>query len=190
MAFTLGALTEIDDTAVDAESPITESLMTSLRDNAYWIVAGTTQTTETTAGKLLETTGGAGDMQWTAKTTIAVDKTKGGGVTGTTSGSPTQIAEVSDKAILIFIDGKYTTSADDIVSYKIIIDQTDYTYRINAIEVDIATGLNYVSSFSGTLTGSFVDVVAAATGPMFMRVTGGNVELYTNVACAYSYIWL
>ena len=96
---------------------------------------------------------------------------------------------MSGKAILIFIDGKYSVSASEIVSHKIIIDQSDLTYRINTIEVDTAQ-VAYTSSFSGTLTGSFVDVVAAATGIMFMRVTGGNVELYTTVSCAYSYIWL
>jgi hypothetical protein len=178
MAFTLGALTEIDDTAVDAESPITESLMTSLRDNAYWIVAGTTQTTETTTGKLLETTGGAGDMQWTAKTTIAVDKTKGSGTMGTTSGAPTQIAEVSGKALLITV-----TALNTNLTLSMIIDQSDLTYSN-------VYGSGTYGSQSGTLTGSFVSMMGAVA--IYARATGGNIELYENLTSSayYSYIWL
>ena len=51
MATTVGAFTAIDDTEVDAESPITESLATRLRDNAYWLIEGTTLTTETASSQ-------------------------------------------------------------------------------------------------------------------------------------------
>jgi hypothetical protein len=187
MAFTLGALTEIDDTAVDAESPITESLMTSLRDNAYWIVAGTTQTTESTAGKLLETSG-SGDLQWTAKTTIAVDKTKGSGTVGTGSGSPTVIAIVSDKIIRIFMAGygisTYTTS----YGIDIYIDSSDDTYEGVGYYHERTTG--GLTAISGTMTGSFVNIGYG----FFIRKNGTDYEIYEGLASSggavYSYLWL
>jgi hypothetical protein len=190
MAFTLGALTEIDDTAVDAESPITESLMTSLRDNAYWIVAGTTQTTETTAGKVLETTGGAGDMQWTAATSLnTIDGTKGFGTIGTSSGAPYQIASVTGKNLLIHFCIVYTGSPYTVINGTLFINQTDESYVINGI-LDSGSGANATLGGSGTLTGSFVNI--AGSSILLARITGGNYEFYESTAGSgeISYIWL
>ena len=185
MAFTLGALTDIDDTAVDAESPITESLMTSLRDNAYWIVAGTTQTTETTAGKLLETSG-SGDMQWTAKTTIAVDKTKGAGALGASSGSPTVIAIVSDKIIRISMTGYVISTYATAHYYEIHVDASDDTYSGVGFYHERTTG--GTTTVSGTMTGSFVNV----GGGFFLRKNGTDYEFYNGTLTSpkYSYLWL
>jgi len=83
MATTVGGFSAIDDTEVDAESPITETLITRLRDNSYWIDAGTKQTTITDTSKVLKPDG-SGGVVWGAGggsgekgtlTTIALDTT-------------------------------------------------------------------------------------------------------------------
>jgi len=63
MATTVGAFSAIDDTEVDAESPITESLVTRLRDNSYWIIEGTSKTTSTDTTKVLKPDG-SGGIEW------------------------------------------------------------------------------------------------------------------------------
>jgi hypothetical protein len=190
MAFTLGALTEIDDTAVDAESPITESLMTSLRDNPYWIVAGTTQTTESTANKVLETSG-SGDMQWTDATSLnTIDGTKGAGTTGASSGAPYQIAAVTGKNLIISFSHAMTSTPYITVNGTIFIKQSDESYVISGFEA-VNSGFNSIFTGSGTLTSSFVDLVSTSY-PFYGRITGGNYEFYENMSGAgsISYMWL
>lgn len=181
MAVTIGNFTAINDSEVDAESPITESLVTRLRDNAYWVNAGTTKTTESTANKFLETDG-SGGVQWTNTSDIGVDGTKGAGSVSGNSGSPTQIAEVTDKIILVSIRG-FGDGISNPVVLDVFIDQSDSTYSAAYLEDGGSQG-----SGTGTLTGSFVELGAG----QFFRVTGGNIEIYENNSsgASYTYVWL
>lgn len=187
MAVTIGNFTAINDAEVDAESPITESLMTRLRDNAYWVNAGTTKTSEGTANKFLETDGSNG-VQWTNTSTLGVNGTFGSGAVGTSSGSPTQVAEVTDRILYLEV-GVGGASANDNSQFTIFIKQSDSTYELIEHEADASTFGTFVGS--GTLTSSFVDV-GGASQSFYLRVTGGNIEFYegNTGSAGYLYLWL
>ncbi len=173
MATTVGNFTAIDDTEVDAESPITESLMTRLRDNAYWVNEGTTQTTSTDDTTYLRPDG-SGGVEWADTSDIANSPSYTGAGIATSSGSPTQISVDTSRVLVCDIFLRPSPGA----SYKLIIDGTDDSY--------IFLGGTQVSSSSGTLTGSFVNLlvsgdVGADSGSFGVRVTGGNYELYETL---------
>jgi len=191
MATTVSNFTAIDDTAVDAESPITESLMKQLRDNAYWVNAGTQKTSETTANKFLETAG-SGVLQWTSTSSLGVNGTKGEGTVGTSSGSPSQIAEVTDRILNLHIMGIYNPTGGICANFHIFIDQSDLTYTFVAQLDGSGSATNSErGSGSGTLTGSFA-TLNTTSAAISVRVTGGNVEFYETMSGAFSYhyIWL
>ena len=164
MATTVGSFSAIDDTEVDAESPITETLVTRLRDNSYWIDAGTRQTTQTSTTKVL-TPDGSGGVQWVEANTIAgVDGTKGAGTMGTTSGAAISVSIISNR-ILNF--------ESTVQQSRIIIDSSDDSFVF----------LNT----SSTLTGSFV---ALAASTLYGRKNGANYEFYDTSGVHYNYVWL
>jgi len=180
MATTVGNFTAIDDSEVDAESPITESLVTRLRDNAYWVNEGTTQTSQGTGDKLLQTDG-AGGVEWIDKDTVGVDGTKGrGNATSTSSGS---ITKISDKILMITFVSRISSNSQIVGAGAIFIDTSDDTYA--------ATGT------SGTLTSSFTTVaqalVTSPTSSVQARITGGNYEVRTLASSStvdYAYCYL
>ena len=181
MATTVGGFSAIDDTEVDAESPITETLITRLRDNSYWIDAGTRRTGETSTTKVL-TPNGSGGVAWVEVATIAdpsIDGTKGSGVLGTSAGTTSQFAEQSGKVFQFTCRGPLGSD----FAATIVLDQNDLSYSVMGV-----SDSNLVSS-SGTATSSFVDIL---DGDLFLRVTGGNVEIYESSASAirYIYLWL
>ena len=170
----------IDDSEVDAESPITETLVTRLRDNSYWIDAGTRETTQTSTTKVL-TPNGSGGVAWVEVATIAdpgIDGTKGSGVLGI-SGAASQFAEQSGKVFQFTCRGPQGSD----FAATIVLDQSDLSYSVMGV-----SDSNLVSS-SGTATSSFVDIL---DGGLFIRVTGGNVEIYESSASTirYIYLWL
>lgn len=77
MATTVSSFSAIDDNEVDAESPITESLMTRMRDNSYWIDPASTRTTATSNTLVLTPNQTAGTTQWQEIGDIAINGTKG-----------------------------------------------------------------------------------------------------------------
>lgn len=86
MATTVSSFSAIDDTEVDAESPITESLMTRLRDNSYWIDPASTRTSATSNTLVLTPNHTAGTTQWQEIRNIGgVDGTKGNATSITTA---------------------------------------------------------------------------------------------------------
>jgi hypothetical protein len=141
MATTIGNFTAINDAEVDAESPITESLMTRLRDNAYWVNAGTQKTSETTANKVLETAG-SGVLQWTLSSSFGVNGTKG--VAGVSVTPATSVAIQTNRYLLIYAQGASSTYPP-----MAIIDASDDTFV--GIGEDSSGGGHTVS---GTITGS------------------------------------
>jgi len=186
MATTIASFSAIDDTAIDAESPIVESMMKQIRDNSYWIDAGTRKTTETSATKVL-TPNGSGGVAWVEVGTISgVDGTKGSGTFGTSSGAPTVLAVQPDKKLMILFQWGPVSSAG--VSGSLILDESDDTY--------IGSSSNQTTSTtgSGTLTGSFANLVSTVNtaGYILGRVNGTNYEFYENYTggTTFSYIWL
>jgi len=172
MATTVGNFSAIDDTEVDAESPITETLVTRLRDNSYWIDPATTRTTATSNTLVLTPNQTAGTTQWQEVGDIAgVDGTKGSGTASVLIGTPTQVAIVTGKKIHI-------TFSDATDTGVVIVDASDDTY--------VATGSN---NGSGTLTGSFVNIVGI-NGSVNWRKNGSNYEFYCGNALNFAYIWL
>lgn len=189
MAVTIGNFTAINDAEVDAESPITESLVTRLRDNAYWINAGTNKTSESTANKFLETDG-SGGVQWTATSTIGVSGTKGYVETASTaSGSPDQIAIVTDKILMIFLTGGTT-----IISSLGFVDASDDTFAGRGQDISSTAG------FTGTADGtwrSFMPINSSGGGDgdgLKIKKNGSNYEFYNSetayTASGFVYIWL
>ena len=190
MATTVASFSAIDDTAIDAESPIVESMMKQMRDNSYWIDAGTRQTTHTSTTKVL-TPDGSGGVAWVEADTIAgIDGTKGVGSIGTASGAPTQIAEISDKTLMVWFSDGNTTAAE--VSHAhIIITQSDDTFNLMSSYAD-TTGTAAVST--GTLTGSFASTLfgdqSSGAQSLYYRKNGTNYEFYSPNGDYYQYLWV
>ena len=174
MATTVGGFSAIDDTEVDAESPITETLITRLRDNSYWIDAGTRQTTQTSTTKVL-TPNGSGGVAWVEVGGIAgVDGTKGSVAISNASGSPTQVAIVTSS----IFSGKWVT-------YSFYIDSGDDTY------VGFDDQAN--SALSGTLSGSYATIYTNASGTsIFCKKVSTNYEFYScfSTTLSFVYAWL
>jgi hypothetical protein len=180
MATTVGNFTAIDDTEVDAESPITESLVTRLRDNAYWVNEGTTQTSEGTGDKLLQTDG-AGGVEWIGKDTVGVDGTKGSGSGGSTAGT---IAILTDKILLINFVIDESIVGNELGAGGAIIDSSDDTYA-----GQVGTGT--VTGTSSVLSTFYIN--AAGTVNITITKNGSNYEIKTGSnswIVKYSYVWM
>jgi hypothetical protein len=192
MAVTIGNFTAINDSEVVAESPITESLMTRLRDNAYWVNAGTTQTTESTATKYLKPDG-SGGVEWGDTSALGVDGTKGNVSTvSTMSGTPDQIAIETNRILMITWIGAASANDSDAKTSTIIVDASDDTFVY----------VSGVSSGSGTITGSYttvasvrIQVADSANMTLNCQKNGSNYEFYSSEDSAsdsssLAYIWL
>lgn len=175
MATTVSAFSAIDDTEVDAESPITESLMTRMRDNSYWIIEGTNKTTETTTGKFLEPDGSNGVRWTTVDSSTILDGTKGVFTWSASIGSPNQIAIVTGGKLIITNGNFYG---------QIIIDASDDTW----------VGIADTVASSGALTGTYQSLCSVSGGGTLQgRKTGSNYEIYENgvTGSVYAvYLWL
>jgi hypothetical protein len=191
MATTIGNFSAIDDTEVDAESPITETLVTRLRDNSYWIDAGTRKTTQTSQTKVL-VPDGSGGVEWVEANTVSgVNGTKGNGSIGTSSGAPTQIAEVTSGTLMVwFADGN--TTASEVSHAHIIITQSDDTFVLSSSSEGLGAGTTI--SASGTLTGSFAASLfgdqSGSANSLFYRKSGSNYEFYSPKGDTFQYLWL
>lgn len=186
MATTVGSFSAIDDTEVDAESPITETLMTRMRDNSYWIDAGTRQTTQTSTTKVL-TPDGSGGVSWVEIDTIGgVDGTKG---TLSITTSDLTVTSATDGILKIDVQQRRVDSGSSTlanVTTSIVIDLSDDTYASTSGGCDqnsyaIASGV-----FSGTLSGTYAQIGyssddnGAMAGQLQMRRSGGNVQIKIN----------
>lgn len=164
MATTVGAFSAIDDSEVDADSPITETLITRLRDNSYYIDEGTNLTAETTTGQFLEPNGSGGVRWGTVNSNNVLDKTKG---VGTFTNTAATIAKISDKILVINV---FFASAN---AANITIDTSNDTY--------VAAGFtgSYGDTGSGTLSGSFATLLdfSGTTADIEMRLNGSNYEI-------------
>ena len=182
MATTIGSFSAIDDTEVDAESPITETLVTRLRDNSYWIDAGTRKTTQTSQTKVL-VPDGSGGVAWVEVGGIAgIDGSKGSGTMSIASGTPTQIAVVTGKIMRLRVFDSTTS-----FSFDIDVDNSDDSYLGNSAQ----------GTQSGTVTGTFASFQygGGAGAYIWIRKVSTNYEFYISGGGAattnyYSYIWL
>lgn len=149
MATTVGAFTAIDDTEVDAESPITESLATRLRDNAYWLIEGTTLTTETASSQYLETDG-TGGVQWTPANGSNILDGEKGTISLVTTSWVTLTAKTGG---LLFFDAQQFNSGDGVAMGYVKIDLSDDTYvTIFRYGIGGATTPTTFTSTSATIT--------------------------------------
>ena len=175
MATTVGNFSAIDDTEVDAESPITETLVTRLRDNSYWIDAGTRRTTETDTSKVLQPDG-AGGVVWGGG--------GGGGAKGTLTYSlaltPQTVTTSTSGTLRISYTQHFNTTSSNrtIGSGSIIIDLSDDTFDgsggFEKLSVSAYTSGSAV--YTGTLTSSFASV--GIVGPLIQaRRSSGNLEI-------------
>ena len=177
MATTVGNFSAIDDTEVDAESPITETLVTRMRDNSYWIDAGTRRTTETDTSKVLKPDG-SGGVQWGAG---GGGGAKGSGTMSIASGTPTQIAIVTNRVLRLT-----TFDSAGINPFILDIDNADDSYVGNSANGDQ----------SGTVTGTFASFQYGSSGAyIWVRKVSTNYEFYISGGGAsatnyYSYLWM
>jgi len=166
MATTIGAFSAIDDSEVDSESPITESLVTRLRDNSYWIIEGTNKTTETDTAKTLRPDG-AGGVVWGG----GVDGTKG--TVSATFGTTyvTMTSGVSGIFIFTYSSG---AGGSENINGTVIVDLSDDTFTANY------AGAGSDASYSGTITtgqqvGSILNSADVVIGLNFRR-SGGALQ--------------
>lgn len=186
MATTVSSFSPIDDNEVDAESPITESLMTRMRDNSYWIDPASTRTTATSNTLVLTPDATAGTTQWQEVGDLGfIDGTKGAGTWATSSGSPTQIAIQTNKKLVISTG--FTVAGVESINGAFIIDAADDTYAQHSSN----------GAGTGTLTGSFALILNNATGSQSLglqaRKNGANYEFYENgtgTSVTFMYYWL
>jgi hypothetical protein len=127
MATTVGSFSAIDDTEVDAESPITETLMTRMRDNSYWIDAGTRQTTQTSTTKVLAPDG-SGGVAWVEVDTLVsgIDGSKGLATTFTSVSWTTLTTATSGILSL-----RYHSGSSDSEAFMDLSDETFVTSGYN-----------------------------------------------------------
>ena len=186
MAVTIGNFTAINDSEVDAESPITESLMTRLRDNAYWVNAGTTKTTETTATKYLKPDG-SGGVSWGDTSSLGVDGTKGVVAMGIISATAT-ISIVANKILHI---RHVAAAGNEYGTNYITIDNSDDSLIYAYHEFDM-TGSYAGSNGNGsiTVTGSYQSIGGGYMASN-VRENGGNYEFYAASGTgSLFYYWL
>jgi hypothetical protein len=178
MATTVGSFSAIDDTEIDAESPITETLMTRMRDNSYWIDAGTKQTTQTSTTKVL-TPDGSGGVQWVEVNNIAgVDGTK-----GVLTLSATYQTITSLTSGILFINSSLHDGNGNQANYKlytssIIVDLSDDTFSASGSSSFAIATTKDNDAATGTITSSDISIVIDIT----MRRSSGNLQIKTSSA--------
>ena len=185
---TIGNFTDIEDDEVDAESPITESLATRWRDNAYWVGETEQKTSEMNADRFLKPDG-SGGLEWGNTDTLGVDKTKGSGLASSFSGTPTAIAEIENRMLVVIVNG-LESGTNGNYQVQITIDQSDDSYSAVSF-CNVNSGNDEINSGNGTLTGSFTNV-GTTTGDVQFRKNGTDYEFYENATgpARYLYYWL
>lgn len=179
MGTTVASFSAIDDTEVDAESPITESLVTRLRDNSYWIDPATTRTSATSNTLVLTPNQTAGTTQWQEISTLAgADGTKGTISTTTMLMTWTTLTTKTD-GILDFTYSS-SSSVSGLVQAYIKVDLSDDTF----ISRDVESGAGAGETIrSGTITtGSTVGYMyfSSSLGSFQFRRDSGNFQ-YRNL---------
>ena len=170
MATTVSSFSAIDDTEVDAESPITESLMTRLRDNSYWIDPASTRTSATSNTLVLTPNHTAGTTQWQEINTIGgVNGTKGS-FTSISNTFGTTITSSTSGILQIFTHLKTASSQDG--SSSVIIDLSDDTFVGASVNDGSASNV-----YTGTLSGTGQIVAIPANTPIYMRRSSGNIQV-------------
>ena len=177
MATTVGGFSAIDDTEVDAESPITETLITRLRDNSYWIDAGTRRTGETSTTKVL-TPDGSGGVAWVEVAGLA-------GVNGSSDRS-TANGVAPETSITIPANVKCVTghfrALDDAAAQRL---SGSYSFEVSTSKLTIVSmGTENVAtariiSLAGpdqiTLTSSYT-TIATLTANFQFKIDGSNLH--------------
>jgi len=202
MAVTVGSWTAIDDTEVDVDSPITESLMKRNRDNSYWIDAGTRQTTQTNTSKLL-TPDGAGGVQWVDASTVSqINGTKGQGTMPTTSGSPLVVAIQTGRTLEVSVFNGPSAQTNNMGSGRIIVDASDDSISYAGNFFDASGNTFAFSTGNATLGASFANylIIDRDSAPndtfIAVRKNGTDYEFYVNQSAGgsgtscYQYLWL
>ena len=181
MATTIGSFSAIDDSEVDAESPITETLITRLRDNSYWIDAGTRKTTQTSQTKVL-VPDGSGGAEWVELSTIT-----GAGDKGLfTSISTTWVTITSATSGLLRLDVEYSQSTNN-SNIRSWVDLSDDSFVSVSRDETHPPATNY----SGTITtGSTLGIVS--TYNFELRRNSGNMQYRLSlgsIATGFGLIW-
>ena len=187
MAVTVGDFTAIDDSQIDAESPITESLVTALRDNAYWVNAGTQKTSETTANKLLRTSG-SNDLEW-------VNQDDVGGVEGTKGalsfkpGSKATISIISNRKLMVSLSGAAGQMTGEVVMTTLFIDSSDDSYAFNGFYNSFSSS-DSESSISGFGIVSTTDISVSPNRKIVFKKNGSDYDFGSSILSNLSYMWL
>ena len=145
MATTVGNFSATDDTAIDVESPITETLMKETRDNPYWIDAGTKKTTITDTSLVLKPDG-SGGVEWGS--VVAIDGTTGTLANPTTSW---QTITTSTSGVLILSITQLAATNGVNLTASVKIKLSDDTFASN-YKVTYNMSSVAVASLSGTIT--------------------------------------
>jgi hypothetical protein len=187
MPVTVSNFSAIDDTETDVDSPVTESLVARLRDNAYWVLEGTTKTVSASAGEYLEADG-SGGVRWSTPTTI--DGTKGtishGGDLSTT-----YITITANTTGILKFDYAVNVSNGYRVSGSITVDLSDDSFVANGTYYDPASFGVGSSVFSGTITtanqvGYTLSSVGVVSQLTFRRASG-NLQYASTAASQFFY---
>jgi len=150
MATTVGSFSAIDDNEVDADSPVTETLVTRLRDNPYWLDTHML-TTELDTTLCLRPDGSGGTVFGKA----GIDGTK-----GLVSSISTTWATLTTKTIgILMVNYVNSGSTSGITSGSVKVDLSDDTYVSSSQD-----GTHPVTGSSGTITtGTSVGVLYSAS---------------------------
>jgi hypothetical protein len=163
MATTVDPFSAIDDNEVDAESPITESLMTRMRDNSYWIDPASTRTTATSNTLVLTPDQTAGTTQWQEIGDLGViDGTKGTITAFTTSFTTITTLQTG----YLFFDFHFYNTNTASASVKV--DLSDDTFVSSYMNSGSGTNTGVAS---GTIPASSIDVAVITNSG------GGDVRL-------------
>ena len=173
MATTVASFSAVDDSEIDADSPITETLMKRQRDNPYWIDAGTKKTTVTDTKKILKPDG-SGGVVWADS---AANGTKG--TISTTTLSSTYATITSLTSGILMFKGKsvrYISSQHYFSNFTVTVDLSNDSFTASASSFD-ASATSTQNSFSGTITtgqqvGYAINNVGGLHNILFRRDSG------------------
>lgn len=185
MATTVANFSAIDDTEVDADSPITESLVTRMRDNSYWIIAGTNKTTETTQGVYLRTADTAGTLEWAA---AGVDGTKGSINTAALTQTWTTIT-TSTSGILQFTYSGPNSAVTRLTRGTVTVDLSDdsfvgeWQYVLSATVPNVTSG----TITTGSNVGKIYVSASTTLADLRFRRDSGNFQ-YSGSAASNMYL--
>ena len=171
MAVTVGSWASIDDTEIDAESPITESLMVRNRDNSYWIDAGTRKTTQTSQTKVL-VPDGSGGVEWVEVATLSA--INGSSSIDNDTGVSGPIASLTIPANVVTVLGRckvYSDLATDenvIISYSYKVSSGVLTY--DSTLINAAPTATTFQMYQNTLTGTYQTLSTVSTNAIQAKI--------------------